>query len=337
MRRDHVQYLVCPRCQGKLTLSGAEDHVDGDLQSGQLGCAACNASYSILRGISRFVPIENYASGFGLEWTRHARTQYDSYSGLPVSERRFFEETRWPRDLSGETILEVGSGSGRFTEQAASTGAMVVSMDYSYAVEANYQSNGNRENVLIVQGDVYQMPFRRASFDRLFCFGMLQHTPDPRKAFFALPPMLKPSGHLVADSYQKTFAAYVLGTKYYARFLTRNMDPERLSRWTERWVDRMWPISRLMGKIPKIGTSLNWRLLVADYTWLGLREDLAKEWAYLDTLDMLVPRYDAPQTLKTMRRWFRQGWPGQRRRALRIQRDRRARAASAGREMIEGQ
>ena len=67
-------------------------------------------------------------------------------------------------------MLEVGSGAGRFTEQAASTGAFVVSMDYSAAVDANYQSNGTKPNVLIVQGDVYQMPFRRSSFDKLFCF-----------------------------------------------------------------------------------------------------------------------------------------------------------------------
>src|SRR4051812_10406641 len=121
MRRDHLQYLICPRCQGDLTLGEAEERADGNVQAGQLGCAACTTSYPILRGIPRFVPIENYASGFGLEWTRHARTQYDSYSGVNVSERRFFEETRWPRDLRGEVILEVGSGSGRFTEQAAST------------------------------------------------------------------------------------------------------------------------------------------------------------------------------------------------------------------------
>jgi ubiquinone/menaquinone biosynthesis C-methylase UbiE len=34
--------------------------------------------------------------------------------------------------------------------------------------------------VLIVQADVFAMPFRAGTFDRIFCFGMLQHTPDPR-------------------------------------------------------------------------------------------------------------------------------------------------------------
>ncbi len=97
------------------------------------------------------------------------------YTGSDLSERRFFAETKWDRNLAGEVILEVGSGSGRFTTPAASTGAMVVSLDYSYAVEANYAQNGHRENVLIVQGDIYRMPFRKESFDKLFCIGVLQH------------------------------------------------------------------------------------------------------------------------------------------------------------------
>jgi len=93
-----------------------------------------------------------------------------SYSGIPASEQRFFSQTGWPRDMRGELILEVGSGSGRFTEQAAKTGATVVSLDYSYAVDANHASNGARDNVLIVQADVFAMPFRPQTFDRLFCF-----------------------------------------------------------------------------------------------------------------------------------------------------------------------
>jgi SAM-dependent methyltransferase len=304
MRETDLQYLVCPRCSRALTVSAIDSRHGARLERARLTCPACPADYPVVRGIPRFVPDENYAASFGLEWTWHAKTQYDSYTGLTLSERRFFEETRWPRDLSGEVILEVGSGSGRFTEQAASTGAFVVSMDYSAAVEANYQSNGTKPNVLIVQGDVYHMPLRRGYVDKLFCFGMLQHTPDVYKAFLALPPMLKPGGELVVDVYKKTFLGTLLATKYYARPLTRHMAPERLYRLTKRWVDVMWPLSTLIRKLPRIGPSINWRLLVADYSPWGLQGALLKEWAYLDTFDMLSPRYDSPQTISTVRKWF---------------------------------
>jgi len=306
LREAALQYLACPDCHNDLVISSVEKRRGEILETAQLRCKGCQATYPVVRCIPRFVPIENYASGFGFEWTAHAKTQYDSYSGVKVSEKRLFEETGWPRDLSGEIILEVGSGSGRFTEQAASTDAFVVSLDYSYAVEANYASNGAKENVLIVQGDIYAIPFRRGYFDRVFCFGVLQHTPNVHKAFLALPPMLKPNGELVVDVYKKTFFRTYLATKYYARRLTRNMDPAHLYQLTRRWVDFMWPISRLISKIPRIGPTINWRLLIPDYSRLGLSESMLKEWAYLDAFDMLAPRYDSPQTIKTLLRWFQE-------------------------------
>src|SRR6202167_5140236 len=211
MHLEHLNLLVCPICHGSLNCLRVDASTDsGPILEGRLSCAACSREYPIIAGVPRFVPLENYASGFGLEWTKHARTQYDSHSGIPASEQRFFSQTRWPRDMHGEIILEVGSGSGRFTEQAARTGATVVSFDYSYAVDANYASNGTRRNVLIVQADVFAMPFRAATFDRLFCFGMLQHTPSPRRAFRALPRVLRPGGALCADIYKISLFRTVL-------------------------------------------------------------------------------------------------------------------------------
>lgn len=304
MREAHLSYLACPECGEGLVVDRIEARKNDSIETGHLKCPSCNVLYPIVRGVPRFVPIDNYASSFGLEWTIHARTQYDSQSGIDVSRRRFFEETRWAQDLKGESILEVGSGSGRFTEQAASTGAFVASLDYSSAVEANYQSNGERKNVLIVQGDIYAIPFKLRTFDKLFCFGVLQHTPDPHRAFSCLPPQLRPGGQLVVDIYKRTFVSVYLSPKYYVRPITRKMKPGRLYRLVKCYVDFMWPICNLIQKIPKIGPSLNWRLLVADYSKLGLHGDRLKDWAYLDTFDMLSPRYDRPQTLTTMRGWF---------------------------------
>ena len=158
--------------------------------------------------------------------------------------------------------------------------------------------------MLVVQGDVYRMPFRRGYFDRLFCFGMLQHTPDVYHAFSALPSMLKPGGELVVDVYKKSLLGTLLQTKYFARSLTRYVAPDRLYRLTRKWVDLMWPLSNAIRKIPRVGYSINWRLLVADYSFAGLNGEVLKEWAYLDTFDMLSPRYDSPQTATTIRKWF---------------------------------
>ncbi len=304
MKEEHLKHLVCPMCKSILKLK-VEKYDNVHIESGSLQCSECQRNYEILRSIPRFVPLENYASGFGLQWTKHARTQYDSYSGANISEKRFFEETKWSRELIGQLVFEVGSGSGRFTEQAASTGAMLVSMDYSYAVEANYASNGTKDNVLIVQGDIYKMPFRENYFDKLFCFGVLQHTPDVRKSFMELPQYLKSGGNLAIDVYDKYEGHNPLyKTKYWARHFTKGRNPEKLYTIITKYINFMWPIAKFIHKLP-YGPQINWALLIADYhEHYDLREDMLKEWAILDTFDMLSPAYDTPQTIDTVRQWF---------------------------------
>lgn len=302
MRESHLQHLRCPQCQVGLELTVTVE-TNGRVETGQLRCATCDSAYPIVRFVPRFVAEANYADSFGLEWNLHARTQYDEVSGMGASETRFFGETGWPRSLAGQILIEVGSGAGRFTEQAISTGATVLSLDYSRAVEANHASNGHHENLLLVQGDLFRMPFPREYADKLFCFGVLQHTPDPEGALRSIAAHVRPGGELAADIYIKSFARYVLGTKYWVRPLTRRVEPKTLYGLTSRYVDFMWPVARRVRRIPKIGKTLNWRLLVADYSHLTRNDDVLREWAHLDTFDMLSPRYDKPARLRTVRRW----------------------------------
>jgi 2-polyprenyl-3-methyl-5-hydroxy-6-metoxy-1,4-benzoquinol methylase len=76
----------------------------------------------------------------------------------------------------------VGSGAGRFTQILLRSGAQVFSGDYSSAVA----------NLNLFQGDIYHLPVPEAHFDKVFCYGVLQHTPDVKKAFMSLVPYVKP-------------------------------------------------------------------------------------------------------------------------------------------------
>ncbi|MCS7084652.1 MAG: class I SAM-dependent methyltransferase, partial [Bacteroidia bacterium] len=79
----------------------------------------------------------NYSDSFGLQWNTFVGTQLDE-NGVDLSQKRFFAQTNW-QNLDGETILEVGSGAGRFTRVILRhTKAELYSVDYSAAVEANY-------------------------------------------------------------------------------------------------------------------------------------------------------------------------------------------------------
>jgi SAM-dependent methyltransferase len=306
MKQEHLKYLACPRCAGELTIAQIDNYLEDSIENGLLQCSQCKDEFKILRHIPRFVPMENYASGFGFQWNKHDRTQYDSYSGVNISEKRFFDTTKWSRNLSGQIILEVGSGSGRFTEQAALTGGMVLSLDYSHAVEANYASNGHRNNVLIAQGDIYSMPFKQASYDKLFCIGVLQHTSSVERAFLSLPKFLKPGGSLVIDIYRYRWWKYWLTPRYRVRPLTKRLPTETLYEWCERYVDFMWSIARWININVPQGRHINQLLLlIADFRGsYPLSEEMLKQWSTLDMFDCLSPIYDSPQTLRNVKKWF---------------------------------
>lgn len=304
MRQEHLKYLQCPKTKKSLLIEINEE-VNGRIKSGCLIESNSGNKYPIINYIPRFVELENYAVNFGLEWNKHNRTQYDESSGYNISKERFENETKWGSNLSGEIILEAGSGSGRFTKHAVETGAMVVSFDYSNAVEANYTSNGHNDNLLLVQASIFEMPFEDGFFDRVFCFGVIQHTPSPRKAFSCLVKSIKKGGYISSDIYLKSIAKLYLTPKYLIRKFTTKMNPVRLYNYTVSYINFMWPLAQFFMKIPKLGKMINWRLMIADYSYLLKNADqkTLKEWAILDTYDMISPAYDFPATLKTFKKW----------------------------------
>ena len=289
---DVTVLFVCPQCGGRLAIAA-----DG----GALVCETCRENHPIVNGIPRFVSSDNYAASFGMQWTRHRLTQLDSYTGKPISRDRLFVATQWPARLDGQTILEAGSGAGRFTEALITTGARVYSFDYSAAVEANFATNSHSGRLCVFQGDIFHIPVRPQAFDKVLCLGVLQHTPDPHRAFQSLAAQVRPGGQLVVDLYAKRLTALV-SWKYLLRPITRRMDRERLYRLVERSVDLLLPLSTALRRIAgRAGVRL---LPITEYSYLGLAPAIHREWAILDTFDMYSPEHDHPQTMGTLTRWF---------------------------------
>lgn len=304
VKRLLLDLLACPDCGGSLLLTRATE-VDGEIQSGWLICQDCSLQFPIVKAIPRFVPAENYASGFGLQWNHYRQTQLDSYSGLPISRERFFRQSGWtPEGLRGRRVLDVGCGAGRFAEIALTCGADLVALDYSSAVEACWQNHSHQPNLNVVQGDIYHLPFKPGRFDFVYCFGVLQHTPDVRQAFMALPSQLRAGGRLAVDVYP-ALPLNFLWPKYWLRPLTRLIPAVRLFAWVRTWVKVLLPFSRLAGRLPGIGRKLRYLIPVANYEGVyPLSEAQLWEWAVLDTFDMFAPAYDQPQSAPTLQGWF---------------------------------
>src|SRR5439155_15127360 len=71
----------------------------------------------LVRAIPRFVPSDNYADAFGLQWNQHSQTQLDSHTGARLSEERLVRCAGMPLEqFAGLRVLEAGCGAGRFTE-----------------------------------------------------------------------------------------------------------------------------------------------------------------------------------------------------------------------------
>src|SRR4030095_6671327 len=179
MQERFVENLRAPSSGNKLVLEDAQVEADGEITHGRLVDAISNTSYAIVGSIPRFVPNSSYTSSFGEQWNRYRRTQLDRFNGTTLSRDRFYSGTGWTRDeLRGQKILEAGCGAGRFTEIMLEAGAEVYSIDYSTAVDACWANNGPHPSLFLSQADLYRLPFEEGSFDKIFCYGVLQHTPD---------------------------------------------------------------------------------------------------------------------------------------------------------------
>lgn len=270
-------------------------------------------SFPIVAGVPRICEVENYTSSFGRQWNLFQTTQIDG-EGIKAnpSEVRLFAETGWqPEQLAGLDILEVGSGAGRFSRVIlARTRANLYSVDYSSAVEANFRNNKalGEGRFHLAQASIYELPFPDDRFDKVFCLGVLQHTPDFEKSVHALISKAKPGGEIVVDFYVIKGWWTKLTAKYMLRPVTKRMPHDRLLGLIERNVDWLMALSNLLQR-SKLGT-LRRFLPIVDFTNSmprGLTRDELRQWVVLDTFDMFSPEYDNPQRLSSVAKMFERG------------------------------
>ncbi len=308
MTPQFLSILRCPVSRQRLT---ALDESQAPVDASSLAATAWLVSedgqnrYPVKGGIPRFVPASNYADNFGMQWNRFSKTQLDSHTGHPISADRFWSATGWtPGQLKGKMILDIGCGAGRFAEVALGAGAHVVALDYSSAVDACTANLREHSALQVVQGDIYALPFAPGSFDFVYSLGVLQHTPDVERAFFALPPMVRPGGALCVDFYGKSWKSLLL-PKYWLRPITKRIPKPRLFDLLAKLVPLLLPVSVFLGRVPLVGRHLKRIVPVANYVGtLPLTPQQQREWSLLDTFDWLSPAYDHPQTPQTVRAWL---------------------------------
>jgi len=201
-----------------------------------------NEEIHLINRIPRFVDDENYAAAFGLQWNIFSKTQFDSFTKQPISEKRLETALGQPLEtIGGLKILEAGSGAGRFTEVLLKYGAEVYSFDLSSAVEANYKNNMPHQNLTLFQGDILDIQFKDEFFDISLCLGVLQHTPDTIESIKELTRVLKKGGKIVIDHYKFHLGHYLSLYLLYWSCIKR-LNPKKQLKVTEFLTKIFFPI-----------------------------------------------------------------------------------------------
>ena len=137
-----------------------------------------------------------------------------------------------------------------------------------------------------MQASLYELPFRDGQFDYVYCIGVIQHTPDPRKSVLSLLNKVAVGGSVGLWIYELTWKSFV-GTMAFKNFLrpwTKRWSIARLERFSDRVERLCWPVLRRARHRGAWGKAVM-RLLPAASAHLQsvpLSDADFREWARLD-------------------------------------------------------
>jgi ubiquinone/menaquinone biosynthesis C-methylase UbiE len=164
-----------------------------------------------------------------------ARDFYEQY-------RAFRYRTEWHiadfaqfERARGLRVLEIGCGNGADGAMFAMNGADYTGVDLTAtAVEAtrkHFAALGLRGAFQIENAEA--LSFADASFDLVYSYGVLHHTPHPARAFDEVYRVLKPQGHALIMLYHKRSFNYYARILAYMRLRALAFALKRAGKWSE--------------------------------------------------------------------------------------------------------
>jgi SAM-dependent methyltransferase len=298
MHASLIDLLICTACRTDAPLRlGVGEGTREEVLEGELLCTHCRSRFPIRRGTPRFVETaQDYCGNFGFQWERWKSIQIDRLEGHRLSEARFFAEVPWDREwMKGKRILDAGCGAGRFSDVAAGCGATVVACDLSDAIDAcRDNTRGSAGRVHTVQASLYDLPFREGSFDAVFCFGVIQHTPDPRRTMATLPRYVRPGGLLAYDFYERSPWERPWVPHFFFRRFTPRWPISRLLAFSHLLTALFFPLAWVVSRIPFV-KRLKPLLPIAIQSSPELSLRAQYQWTVLDTFDWYGPHFEQRQ------------------------------------------
>jgi arsenite methyltransferase len=280
MKERILDLLVCPACMRSLKLENFSKE-NGEIKEGLVQCS-CGQWFPIINFVPRLLLSEyrgnykGFLKKYGLKHLKQ-KTLGKTNTDLPITQVQKSFGSKWMSQpswgITGETkvfmrewilkkygwedeknfsrslskrkrILDAGAGLGRemLNFCAVCKKGEVFGVDLSETVEAAYQNTKGYSNAHILQADVMRLPFKKRSFDFIFCEGVLHHTSDTKHAFQVLLDYLNSEGDLAVYIYKKKGPIREFCDDYMRQFSTKLSDQE------------CWEFSK---KITKFGKALS--------------------------------------------------------------------------------
>ena len=190
MRKELQQILSCPRCLGDLTLKA--EVLDGrEIEEGALYCEECHTHFPIKDGVvifgirrknmrERFVEIDGegkWASEVGIE--AHIEYAKESAWAGEMAVRKIRAKIGEKRGRKAR-VLDIGAGTGlqswQFSKNGFESVALELCPDFLFAGARLINSDIFFERVV---ADCTLLPFKKGSFDVVFCRELLHHIGEP--------------------------------------------------------------------------------------------------------------------------------------------------------------
>jgi 2-polyprenyl-3-methyl-5-hydroxy-6-metoxy-1,4-benzoquinol methylase len=264
----------------------------------QYVCVNCQRRYPVIDQIPRFLTDlaeseRQIKRSFDLEHDRYIDSRHQHFS--PKLVEQWLDLVQLPREFfKGKLVLDAGCGAGRWTYAMASLGARVVAVDLTDAgVKVTYDATATRDNVVVLQANIFQLPFKEETFDFVVSWGVLHHTRDTKAAFDRVVPLVKKGGQFYVMVYERHNPFKFVCTNLLRRVLQAFPEERRYQLCRLLIIKNRWLYALLMH-----------RIICVPYPKSGDPLDVAT--CQLGLYDAYSPVFNHLHSRQEVERWFRE-------------------------------